>query len=74
MRRRDLLIGSIAGGALAAAARSIPSVGFEGPSLVTLPLQRAADAKLYLTVSVMGRNLVLFLDTGATLRSPARWA
>ncbi|HMI18815.1 MAG TPA: aspartyl protease family protein [Sphingomonas sp.] len=66
MRRRDLLIGSIGMLTLATAARSEPPVAFEGPSSVTIPLKRAADDKLYLTVLVMGRDLVMFLDTGAS--------
>jgi len=41
-------------------------VWFEGPSSVTIPLKRAIDGKLYLTVPAMGRDLLLFLDTGAT--------
>ena len=65
MRRRDLLIGSMGMLTLATAACSEPSVAFEGPFSVTIPLKRAADDKLYLTVSVMGRELVMFLDTGA---------
>jgi hypothetical protein len=64
MRRRDVLIGSIGLLALTGAAHSEP-VNFAGPSSVTIPLKRAADDKLYLDVTVMGRELVLFLDTGA---------
>lgn len=66
MRRRDILIGSIGLVALATAGISEPNAAFEGPASVTIPLQRAADDKLYLTVPVMGRDLVMFLDTGAS--------
>jgi hypothetical protein len=66
MRRRDVLIGSIGMLTLTAAVRGEPPLYFEGPSSVTIPLKRAADDKLYLTVPVMGRDLVMFLDTGAS--------
>ncbi len=66
MRRRDILIGSIGLVTLATAVRGEPTTTFEGPALVTIPLRRAADDKLYLTVPVMGRDLVMFLDTGAS--------
>lgn len=66
MHRREVLIGAIGMLALTATAWSEPPVYFEGPSSVTIPLKRAADDKLYLTVSVMGRDLVMFLDTGAS--------
>jgi hypothetical protein len=65
IRRRDVLIGAIGMLALASAAHGEPPIGFEGPTLVTIPLRRAADDKLYLTVTVMGRALVVFIDTGA---------
>jgi len=65
MRRRDLLIGSIGTLTLAGAAWSESTVAFEGPASVTIPLRRAADDKLYLTVLVMERPLVVFIDTGA---------
>jgi len=67
MLRRAFLIGTI--GLLAEAAfaqPAEPTTSFEGPASVTLPLKRAIDGKLYLTVPVMGRDLILFLDTGAT--------
>ncbi|MBW8745409.1 MAG: hypothetical protein JF628_13925, partial [Sphingomonas sp.] len=67
MLRRVFLIGTI--GLLAEAAfaqPAEPTTSFEGPASVTLPLKRAIDGKLYLTVPVMGRDLILFLDTGAT--------
>ena len=48
------------------ALRAEPLTYFEGPASVTIPLGRAIDGKLYLTVPVMGRNLLLFLDTGAS--------
>jgi len=67
MRRRAFLIGAaclLAPGVSAQLGE--PPVWFEGPSTVTIPLKRAVDGKLYLTVPVMGRDLLLFLDTGAT--------
>lgn len=66
MRRRAFLTGTIGLLTLAASAQGEPLVGFAGPSSVTIPLQRAADGKLYLTVPVMGRELVMFIDSGAT--------
>ena len=67
MRRRAILIGALVLIALPGSAQPAePRVWFEGPSSVTLPLKRAADGKLYLTVEVMGRDLLLFLDTGAS--------
>jgi len=65
MLRRHILV---AGAALIAsvAIGAEPTSYFEGPRSVTLPLRRAVDGKLYLTVPVMGRDLVLFLDTGAS--------
>ena len=66
MRRRAFLIGAISLLGTAAAAQSEPLTGFAGPSSVTIPLKRAADNKLYLTVPVMGHELVMFLDTGAS--------
>jgi hypothetical protein len=67
MLRRTFLTGAIGllGGA-AFAQSAEPPVAFDGPELVTIPLKRAADNKLYLTVPVMGRDLVMFLDTGAS--------
>jgi hypothetical protein len=65
MFRRGFLaaaVGFIAWGA----ARAEQPVYFEGPGSVTIPLKRAVDGKLYLTVPVMGRPLLLFLDTGAS--------
>lgn len=67
MLRRAFLIsavGLLGGAAFAQAAE--PPVAFDGPDLTTIPLRRAADNKLYLSVPVMGRNLVMFLDTGAS--------
>jgi len=67
MLRRTFLIGAtglLAGTILAQPAE--PRTWFEGPSSVTLPLKRSIDGKLYLAVPVMGRDLLLFLDTGAT--------
>jgi len=67
MLRRAFLIGALgllAGGS--SAPQEGPTTWFEGPSSVTIPLKRAIDGKLYLTVPVMGRDLLLFLDTGAT--------
>ena len=67
MRRRAFLTGAIALiGAAASAQPAEPPVGYTGPETVTIPLKRAADSKLYLTVPVMGRDLVMFLDTGAS--------
>jgi predicted aspartyl protease len=67
MERRAFLIGSIGLlAATAAAAQDAPPVRFGGPEIVTIPLRRATDGKLYLTVSVMGRGLVMFIDTGAS--------
>jgi hypothetical protein len=65
MFRREFLAG-ILGGIACAPIGALPPVYFEGPGSVTLPLRRAIDGKLYLTVPVMGRDLLLFLDTGAT--------
>lgn len=43
-----------------------PTAWFAGPSgRSTIPLQRAADSKLYLTVMVNGEPLSLAIDTGA---------
>lgn len=67
MLRRAFLIGALsllAG--VACAQPPEPRVAFDGPDVVTIPLKRAADNKLYLTVPVMGRDLVMFLDTGAS--------
>jgi len=67
MLRRAFLISTL--GLLAEAGcaqQPEPLTWFEGPSSVTIPLKRAADGKLYLTVPVMGHDLLLFLDTGAT--------
>jgi predicted aspartyl protease len=67
MRRRAFLIGAACLLAPRISAQPPePSVWFEGPSSVTIPLKRAVDGKLYLTVPVMGRDLLLFLDTGAS--------
>lgn len=65
MLRRHVLV---AGAALiaSAAAGAEPMIYFDGPKTVTLSLRSAVDGKLYLTAPVMGRNLVLFLDTGAS--------
>jgi len=67
MLRRAFLIGTaalVAGAAFVQPAA--PTTWFEGPASVTLPLKRSIDGKLYLTVSVMGQDQLLFLDTGAT--------
>jgi len=67
MLRRAFLIGTLGLVAeVSCAQQSEPLTWFEGPSSVTIRLRRAIDGKLYLTVPVMGRDLVLFLDTGAT--------
>ena len=67
MLRRVFLIGAAFLPTLRLSAQPAePRVWFEGPSSVTLPLRRAIDGKLYLTVSVMDRDLLLFLDTGAS--------
>lgn len=65
MLRRHVLIAVVALIASAAAGAE-PTTYFEGPKTVTLALRSAVDGKLYLTVPVMGRNLILFLDTGAS--------
>jgi len=65
MFRREFMA-SILGGIASVPLGAEPLAYFEGPGSVTLPLKRAVDGKLYLTVSVMGRDLLLFLDTGAT--------
>ena len=66
MKRRAFLIGPLVFLAGAASAQQTePLVWFEGPSSVTIPLKRSIDDKLYLTVPVMGHDLVLFIDTGA---------
>jgi predicted aspartyl protease len=65
MLRRHVLV--LAAALIASAAVGAePITYFEGPKTVTLALQSAVDGKLYLTVAVKGRNLVLFLDTGAS--------
>ena len=66
MFRRELLIASVGllGLPLGAAAETVTAY-FEGPETTTLPLSRSIDGKLYLRTSVMGRDLVLFIDTGA---------
>lgn len=66
MLRRELLAGGVGllGFPFPAAAETVTAY-FEGPGTATLPLSRAIDGKLYLRASVMGRDLLLFLDTGA---------
>jgi hypothetical protein len=66
MRRRDILVGPAALLVLAAAPAATDQPRFDGPRSAVLPLQRAIDGKLYLAVTVMGRDLPLFLDTGAS--------
>ena len=65
MLRRTFLAASI-GWIASAAAGAEATIYYEGPRSVTLPLSRAVDGKLYLSVPVMGRDLLLFLDTGAS--------
>jgi predicted aspartyl protease len=65
VRRREFL-GAGAALIATAAAAAEPTTYFEGPGSATLPLKRAIDGKLYLSVPVMGRDLLMFLDTGAT--------
>ena len=66
MLRRDLLATSIALLTLPfPAGADTPSTFFEGPQSATLPLARTIDGKLYLKAPVMGRDLLLFIDTGA---------
>ena len=65
MLRRTFLAAGM-GWIASAAAGAEPTTYFEGPRTVTLPLSRAIDGKLYLRVPVMGRDLLLFLDTGAS--------
>ena len=67
MLRRAFLVGAAILSVLPAAAQPAdPPVWFEGPASVTIRLRRAIDGKLYLAVPVMGRDLLLFLDTGAS--------
>lgn len=66
MLRRAFLIGTAGLLARGVSAQRADPTGFDGPASVTLPLRRAADDKLYLTVQVMRRDLVMFLDTGAS--------
>jgi predicted aspartyl protease len=67
MWRRTFLIGTLGMVGLAASARPAePLVRFEGRSSVTIPLKRAIDGKLYFSVPVMGRDMPMFLDTGAS--------
>jgi hypothetical protein len=66
MRRRAFVVGAIGLLGLAASAKAEPTPRFEGPASVTIPLKRAVDGKLYFAVPVMGRALLMFLDTGAT--------
>ena len=67
MRRRAFLIAVIGlCAATTAGAQGDPPVRFAGPEIASIPLRRAADGKLYLTVQVMGRGLVMFIDTGAS--------
>jgi len=47
------------------AAADPPTTFFEGPQSTTVRLARAIDGKLYLEAPVMGRSLLLFIDTGA---------
>jgi len=66
MFRRDLLVTGL--GLLSWACpvfAQTPSPVFEGPESTTLALSRAADGKLYFPSTVMGRELLLFIDTGA---------
>ena len=61
-----LLLALAASGAHAQPGPS-PTAWFSGPSgRSSVPLQRAIDQKLYLTVTVKGQPLNLFIDTGAT--------
>jgi len=66
MRRRAFVVGAFGLLGLAASAPAEPTTWFEGPASVTIPLKRAVDGKLYFAVPVMGRTLLMFLDTGAT--------
>lgn len=43
-----------------------PLTYYSGPSTTVLALKRVPDGKLFLTVTVEGRPLSLFVDTGAT--------
>ena len=66
MLRRELLIASVGllGLPLGAGEETVTAY-FEGPETTTLSLSRSIDGRLYLHASVMGRDLVLFVDTGA---------
>lgn len=66
MFRRDLLVTGLGllGWAFPVFAET-PAPVFEGPESTTLALSRAADGKLYFRSTVMGRELLLFVDTGA---------
>jgi hypothetical protein len=66
MLRREILLASAGLLGIPFPAEAETSVAyFEGPGSTTLPLNRAVDGKLYLRTTVMGRDLLLFLDTGA---------
>jgi len=65
MFRRQFLAGCGSLLALASRADAERLTYFEGPGSTTLALSRAGDDKLYLRTPVMGRDLLLFLDTGA---------
>ena len=64
--RRNLVLGAVSFGWLAttAGASQASKTYFEGPSSQTLPLQRGGDGKLSLVVQVMGKDLVMAIDTG----------
>ena len=68
MLRRDCFLSAVGmlSLALPVSAETESKVWVEGPGTATIPLQRAADGKLYLTAQILGRDTVLFVDTGAT--------
>lgn len=65
MLRRQFLAGCGSLLALASRADAEKPTYFEGSESTSLALNRAGDDKLYLKTPVMGRDLLLFLDTGA---------
>lgn len=67
MERRVVLAGFLAFCcAPRAAAEETAQLYFEGPKTTVLPLMRSPDGKLYLTARLNDRDVVLFVDSGAT--------
>jgi len=65
MLRRQFLAGCGSLLALPSTADAERLTYFEGPGSTIVALNRAADDKLYLKTQVMGRDVLLFIDTGA---------